>query len=273
MAYDAQRGRAVLFGGLGASGALGDTWEWDGSTWTQVASTGPVPRHGHTMAYDARRQRTVLFGGEAQGPSGTQVFDDTWEWDGSSWSRVPIAGPLGRRGAAMVYDAQSEACLLFGGFDRNLGREVGDTWEYRRATSATAASFGRGCGAPALTLSPVGAAPPVVGTTARVALTNVPHAAAFVALGWSNTAFGALSLPHSLAGLGMPGCDLLHSGELGVFAATPTGPGTARYDLALPYWPRLVGVTVYLQAWAPAPGANPAGMLVSGGVAWGVGER
>ena len=37
MAYDEQRGRMVLFGGTDDSGILGDTWEWDGSTWTRVS--------------------------------------------------------------------------------------------------------------------------------------------------------------------------------------------------------------------------------------------
>jgi hypothetical protein len=39
MAYDPMLGRIVLFGGLSAPGmsnALADTWEWDGTTWTEV---------------------------------------------------------------------------------------------------------------------------------------------------------------------------------------------------------------------------------------------
>jgi hypothetical protein len=37
MAFDRARGRLVLFGGFGDGGALlGDTWEWDGRTWTEV---------------------------------------------------------------------------------------------------------------------------------------------------------------------------------------------------------------------------------------------
>ena len=40
MAYDAATGTAVLFGGNNPGGQLGDTWTWDGTTWTQQA---PVP--------------------------------------------------------------------------------------------------------------------------------------------------------------------------------------------------------------------------------------
>ena len=36
MAYDAERGRTVLYGGFQDGKALGDTWEWDGTQWKQV---------------------------------------------------------------------------------------------------------------------------------------------------------------------------------------------------------------------------------------------
>ena len=47
MAYDSVRGTTVLFGGLdfGAGVNFRDTWEWDGSAWTQVSSaSGPSSR-------------------------------------------------------------------------------------------------------------------------------------------------------------------------------------------------------------------------------------
>jgi len=60
MAWDAGRRRVVLFGGSDGS-PLGDTWEWDGATWTQDEST--VARAAHAMAYDGARGRLVVFGG------------------------------------------------------------------------------------------------------------------------------------------------------------------------------------------------------------------
>src|SRR5947208_1517520 len=46
MAYDAGREEVVLFGGAGADGThLGDTWVWDGTTWTQLfPATSPSAR-------------------------------------------------------------------------------------------------------------------------------------------------------------------------------------------------------------------------------------
>lgn len=67
MAYDAARRQVVLFGGLDSSQfSLGDTWTWDGTTWTERhPQSSPSPRYGAHMAYDAARREVVLFGGSA----------------------------------------------------------------------------------------------------------------------------------------------------------------------------------------------------------------
>jgi hypothetical protein len=79
MAYDSDRHVVVLFGGqIGfnfGQGVLGDTWEYDGGSWTQVPITGPAPRTFVKMVYDSARQRMVLFGGY----NGTTTVNDTWE--------------------------------------------------------------------------------------------------------------------------------------------------------------------------------------------------
>src|SRR5207249_5475505 len=76
MAYDSARGRTVIFGGANASSYFGDTWEWDGSIWQQLATTGQAPpaRALAAMVYDSRRGRTVLFGGA----NNSTDFGDTW---------------------------------------------------------------------------------------------------------------------------------------------------------------------------------------------------
>src|SRR5467141_4109365 len=53
LAYDSVRDRVVLFGGTTGNDELGDTWEWDGNSWTKVATTGPAPRWGACMTYDS----------------------------------------------------------------------------------------------------------------------------------------------------------------------------------------------------------------------------
>ena len=137
--------------------------------------------------------------------------------------------------------------------------------------AATATSFGLGCGAPVLTLAPTPTALPRINATARASLVNAPTSPAFVALGWSSTSAGPFPLPMPLALYGMPGCNLLQSADLGSRPLTPTGPTTAAYSLPLPNWGGLLGLHIYLQGWAVAPGANSAAIILSNGVEWVIG--
>src|SRR5687768_9433755 len=79
LVHDSARGVAVLYGGFGG-GVQSDTWEWNGTAWTQrLASSPPGILNGHAMAYDANRRVTVLFGGARASSLGV---GETWEWDG-----------------------------------------------------------------------------------------------------------------------------------------------------------------------------------------------
>ena len=69
MVYDSARSVVVMFGGesYAEEGTpLGDTWLFDGTTWTQfTAPTSPPARIYPAMAYDALHSQTLLFSGEA----------------------------------------------------------------------------------------------------------------------------------------------------------------------------------------------------------------
>ena len=39
-------------------------------------------------------------------------FDDTWEWDGSTWTQIPGRGPTARTGHSMVFDQANGSLLL-----------------------------------------------------------------------------------------------------------------------------------------------------------------
>jgi Immunoglobulin domain/Galactose oxidase, central domain len=135
MAFDIARNRSVLFGGMSHAAApttYGQTWEWNGTTWTTVSTTGPSARYLHAMAYDAARGNTVLFGGLADGS-----FRDTntWIWNGSTWTAATAVGPAARFGHAMAYDAARQRVVLFGGFGgAGVIKELQhDTWEWNGA--------------------------------------------------------------------------------------------------------------------------------------------
>ncbi len=127
MAYDAGRGRVVLFGGLEGA-PLGDTWEWNGVGWSRAETQfGPAPRTDAAMVYDAATDRIVLFGGNSTAP-----FQDTWEWDGRDWApRAVSVSPPARAGHAMAYDSARGRVVLFGGTSFGLSdRLLDDTWEW-----------------------------------------------------------------------------------------------------------------------------------------------
>jgi glucose/arabinose dehydrogenase len=140
----------------------------------------------------------------------------------------------------------------------------------RPSVLSSTVTYGLGCGNPPLDLS--GSSPPIIGTTGQVVLSHAPTTFAFIAIGFSNTILGAATLPVSLAGIGMPGCLLLQSAEVGGLVMTPTGPGTAQYDWPLPNLGGLIGQRVYLQGWALAPAYNAIGVIVSNGVEWRIGN-
>jgi hypothetical protein len=90
MAFDSGRGVTVLFGGLTAGSSNGETWEWNGSTWTSRSTTGPSPRAGHAIAYETVRGVTLLFGGYPDdGPSA-----ETWQYRGVQRGDMNADGKL-----------------------------------------------------------------------------------------------------------------------------------------------------------------------------------
>lgn len=136
--YDAKRGRVVLFGGQIGPNALSDTWEWDGTTWTQIRSKNSPPgRVAHALVYDAKNKRTILFGGTDFTTS--QIFNDTWAWDGRDWTRIDTkSSPEGRFHATMAFDSARDKIVLFGGnaavpplnSAKFKAGQRNDTWEF-----------------------------------------------------------------------------------------------------------------------------------------------
>ncbi len=141
MAFDAQRNVVALFGG-GQPGPVwpGNTWEWDGTAWTQASTAGPGGggRIYHGFVYDTVRQVTLLFGGHGlPGP----YNNDLWSWDGISWAPVTVAStpPPARNGMAMAFDTARGVAVMFGGYN---GVRLNDTWEWDGVSWTPRASGG-----------------------------------------------------------------------------------------------------------------------------------
>ncbi|WP_284642501.1 cadherin-like beta sandwich domain-containing protein [Paenibacillus silviterrae] len=122
LAYDGEQ--LVLFGGYTGSGAsktlLGDTWLWNGASWTREQPIqSPPPIYNGRMAYDG--YTAILYGGNlgsitqsyvGQTATNNVTHDDSspllWKWDraAKSWSSNNGPEPYGRWGQAMAYDGR-----------------------------------------------------------------------------------------------------------------------------------------------------------------------
>jgi hypothetical protein len=93
-AMAALNGRIMLFGGDingridRPTNPVGDTWEWDGSSWTQRFVSGPPARRHHSMTTVG--DKIVLYGGE---DTSEAPLSDAWEWDGSAWTQILVSPP------------------------------------------------------------------------------------------------------------------------------------------------------------------------------------
>ncbi|HEU4418942.1 MAG TPA: hypothetical protein VFT55_08385 [Planctomycetota bacterium] len=263
MTYHPVLQQVMLFGGQrGQSQSASDeTWIYDGTAWTRINAAGarPAARVGATLVPNIARSVCVLFGG--RDPVTMQIFNDTWEHDGTNW--VEITNVYGgiyppRAEAGIAHDFVRDRLVAFGGVEAN-GATLNDTWEY----GAQFQPFGMGClgsaGVPAL----AGGLPARIGSTASADITNLPPNSpyAFLAVGLSRTQWAHGSLPMQLASSGMPGCRTYTSVDQ-IFTLPASG-GTATWTCNVPNLPSLVGQAFYLQGISFDPGVNAVGLTVS----------
>jgi hypothetical protein len=100
---------------------------------TVPAKVGPpaTPRAGASLAFDEARGEMVLFGGSTQ----RGIVNETWTWDGKSWTQHhPAVVPPARQEAAMAYDQARQRTVLYGGVgNATTGKgmvQLNDTWTW-----------------------------------------------------------------------------------------------------------------------------------------------
>jgi hypothetical protein len=150
----------ILFGGSISSSSVGDTWSWDGTTWTQLIASPTRSPLGHYttlrqdvgMATDPATGRLYRFGGGDQYSGGLACYSDLFYWSGAAWVQLggyPAAwndpegdgsptsflasgdtyescGPRGR----LAWDASRGSLLLYVPFQ--------GFWEWKPATNSWA---------------------------------------------------------------------------------------------------------------------------------------
>ncbi|MFI5414460.1 MAG: kelch repeat-containing protein [Candidatus Lutacidiplasmatales archaeon] len=112
LVYDTADGYVLLFGGLGPSGSLNDTWEFTGAAnnWTQITPVVAPPWYqGETMAYDSSDGYVVLLTGF--------IPASTWTYHAGVWTNLTRLGDRSIDGAPanpIVYDVWQARIVLFG---------------------------------------------------------------------------------------------------------------------------------------------------------------
>jgi hypothetical protein len=240
------------------------------------------------LAYDAARNRTVLVGW-----STVTVYkgNDTWEWDGNTWSQKnPTLGlPVTMNATSLAYDPRRQRIICreaslsgtwewdgvnwtpiataptpSGGpivYDEARGAVLaltagGQTWHYGNLVPAASAPQGTAClGSNGLPILSCGT--PRLGDQGFVVDLLSARANAPCGIGLA-TATQSLNLGG--------GCSLYLSGALVVLAATSNASGFASVGLTIPFDPALQGAVVHGQAVVADPGGAIPGAAFTGGL-------
>lgn len=110
-----------------------DTWSWDGSTWTQLAT---APNAGTpVLCYDGARQEIMMFDGA---PASSSTFNKTriWDWGTNSWTLLtPATSPSSRLAPGIAFDAANSEVVMFGGATTTVATSgLDETWVWDGTT-------------------------------------------------------------------------------------------------------------------------------------------
>ncbi len=113
--YDPARNATVLFGGAGASGVLGDTWEFRAGNWSSVGQdfpAAPGARWAASGAYDSEDGYPLMVNGY----NGGHFISEVWAFGGGTWNELADAGgPDASFGGVLVDDPTDAYMVYFSG--------------------------------------------------------------------------------------------------------------------------------------------------------------
>ena len=244
----------VLHGGMLLTTGFGfrDTWTWNGTSATQIATAGPLGYFRHSMCWFAARSELLML----------DLTGQLWRFDDASSQWVQHGpAPLSSHDvlSPLAYDARHDRVARFGG--GYYFPPVNDLRFLESVTPALALEYGNACTGTGAA-SRLSAAPeqrPWIGTTMQATLTAPAGSAALVFGGIDTAQWNGHPLPLSLAAAGAPGCSLLVA-PISVLPVTATN-GAATVALAVPPAAALIGATEHLQAMVLAPTVNAFGAV------------
>jgi hypothetical protein len=102
-------------------------------TWKELKPANPVPcANEGELAYDTTRDVVMYTGGTC---TTTGTLDETFEWDGSDWTKVTLTSAAPRLfGAALAYDEAHQYMVMYGGYSSTS--TVSATYLYTAASTA-----------------------------------------------------------------------------------------------------------------------------------------
>ena len=157
-AYDSVRDRIVLFGGTHQTYStdgrtltetpLHDTWEFNGTNWTQILTDGPAVTKA-ILEYDPIRKQTIMLGVNAS--AATVMF--AWDPAAATWkSLTPTVLPTCANEGAMTWQTSNNTILYTGGVcATSSGTEETYEWDGTNWTKIDLTLFAGTYLAPALT--------------------------------------------------------------------------------------------------------------------------
>ena len=247
----------LLFGGGAVSGLaqFGDTWLWNGTTWTPIATpTVPPARLGH-LAFDTSRQVLALY---LDGLN--SAASELWELGPGGWSFVNDTAPgFGRfaydpqAGNLAVLHSTGRADLVAGAWVLSASQRMNGTWlltETNRGVllaggplvwestlnPAAAASYGSGCG-------PLGEVTCAFDRAATYGVVVTAEVRALEANAPTFLFYGATGRDLPFGG----GCASYLDDVLLAIGAVAAGSTWATFPLAIPATPSLAGVELFAQ--------------------------
>lgn len=164
-----------------------------------------------------------------------------------------------------VYDSTRDR-IVYIGQDGPIGQEL-QVWEFTLdSTPASVETYGQACGSPPLLLLPTGSRPRL-GTTMSLRVAPVFAGPSATIVGLERPV-----LPIPLGFLGAIGCDLQVASTIASVGNTPLPPLQEQFSISIPNAPALIGTSIYCQAAALSPIANPLGVVFSNGIELQVGD-
>jgi len=108
--------------------------EFDGSAWATIDTSAlkkfPQVRRFSAMTYDQNIKKTVLFGGF----NDVSYLNETWTWDGTTWTQVDHNNAPARSHAAMWFDPTLKRTVIYGGIGQRSSQDrierFSDMWSF-----------------------------------------------------------------------------------------------------------------------------------------------